>query len=338
MCKLDDSYPIMSRENDKIFDVRSLEAFQAAMSCGSMTGAARQLGIGQPTVTRLVKDLEADVGFQLFHRNGPRISPTDRGLRFYEEVHRLISGLRQIRDHADAIREDRLPAIDIAATPAMAGGLIGPALEALGADLPDYVNLQTMNAEYVVRALRNRTADLGIAAFPMEHLGLARHVICESRLVAVVASDTPLARAHHDRPLPLSVFANTRLITVGNAFRIRHAIDVALGEQGIAPARELSTNSSLNAIMVARSGLGAAIVDPVTAFGIPVDGVTILPLETPVPYFWGLLSEANRVFAPSQMRFVDAFRTACRDTIPDCTFHDPLDASLLKRIEQMLRT
>ena len=87
----------MSIENDKIFDFRTLEAFQAAMSCGSMTGAARQLGIGQPTVTRMVRDLETSVGFQLFHRNGPRITPTDRGLRFHEEVQRLTAGMHQIR-------------------------------------------------------------------------------------------------------------------------------------------------------------------------------------------------------------------------------------------------
>lgn len=308
------------------------------MSCGSMTGAAKQLGIGQPAVTRLVKELEADVGFQLFHRNGPRISPTDRGLRFHEEVQRLIAGLRQMRDRAEAIRDERLPAIDIAATPTMAGGLLGPTLHALGEDLPDHVNLQTMNAEHVARALRNRTADFGIAAFPMDYMGLTRHIICESRLVAAVASSSSVAEKYADRPVPLSLFETTRLVTVGNAYRVRHTIDGALEDAGVDPVQELSTNSSLNAVMAARSNVGVAIVDPVTAYGIPVEGVSILPLETPMPYFWGLLSDAARVFAPSQTRFVDAFATACQGTIADCILHDPTDADLLKQIAQQLRT
>ena len=92
----------MSTENNKQFDLKVLEAFQAAMSCGSMTRAATQLGIGQPAVTRMVKELEIAVGFPLFHRNGPRISPTDRGLQFYEEVQRVVAGVRQIGQRADA--------------------------------------------------------------------------------------------------------------------------------------------------------------------------------------------------------------------------------------------
>lgn len=338
MLNLDNDAAIMSRENDRIFDVRALEAFEAAMSCGSMTGAARKLGVGQPAVTRLVRDLEAEVGFQLFHRNGPRISPTDRGLRFHEEVQRVIAGLRQVRGRAEAIREERLPSLDIAATPTMAGGLIGPSLQALGDELPDHMDLQTMSAEHVVRAVRSRTSDFGVAAYPLDHMGLERHVICESRLVAVVSDSTPEAESKGVEPLPLSRLDGARLITVGNAYRIRHSIDLALEAERVRPAQTLSTNSSLNAMMAARSGLGIALVDPVTAFGIPVRGVTVLPISTEIPYFWGLFSAVDRAFAPSQMRFVEAFRTACQGIIPDCTFQDPQDPDLLKRVENLMRT
>lgn len=332
---MDNDGAIMSRENDKVFDLRALEAFEAAMACGSMTGAARQVGRGQPAVTRLIRDLESEVGFQLFHRNGPRISPTERGLKFYEEVKRVMAGLHQMRGRAEAIREDRLPALDIVATPTMSGGLIGPALQGLGAELPDQINLQTVSAEHVVRALRNRTADFGVAAYPLDHMGLTRHVICESRLVAVVAEDAPHSG---QETFDLKGLDGARLITVGNAYRIRHTINAVLQDEGIAPAQTLSTNSSLNAMMAARSGLGVALVDPVTAFGIPVQGVRVLPLSAPIPYVWGVFSDADRTFAPSQMRFVEAFATACQSTIPDCFFHDPQDADLMKRIGQLLRT
>ncbi len=267
-------------------------------------------------VTRMIKDLETAVGFQLFHRNGPRISPTDRGLRFHEEVQRIVAGLRQIGQRAEAIRTEKIASIDVAATPTMAAGLSGPALMALGEDLPQQVNVQTMNAEHVIRALRSRTADFGIAANPIDHAGIVRHVVCESRLVGVVAANSPLAEA--DRPLQLSIFADQRLITVGNAFRIRSTIDQALRAQGIKPPSEFTTNTSLNAVMAARSGLGVALVDPVTAHGVPVEGTRVLPLETRIPYVWGLLSDADRALSRHLSSFVDAFREACLATVPDC--------------------
>lgn len=307
---------MMSIENDKKFDLRVLEAFLAAMACGSMTKAAVSLGVGQPAVTRMIKELEAAVGFQLFHRNGPRISPTDRGLRFHEEVQRIVAGLRQIGQRAEAIRTEKIASIDIAATPTMAAGLLGPALMALGEDLPQQVNVQTMNAEHVIRALRSRTADFGLAADPIDHAGIVRHVVCESHLVGVVAAGSPLAEA--GRRLELSIFTDQRLITVGNAFRIRSTIDQALRAQGITPPSEFTTNTSLNAVMAARAGLGVALVDPVTAYGVPVEGTRLLPLETRIPYVWALLSDADRALSRHLGAFVEAYRQACVATVPDC--------------------
>ncbi|WP_279625822.1 LysR family transcriptional regulator [Labrenzia sp. OB1] len=327
----DDTY-MMSIVNNKKFDLKALEAFLAAMSCGSMTKAAAYLGVGQPAVTRMIKELEVAVGFQLFHRNGPRISPTDRGLRFHEEVQRVVAGLRQIGQRAEAIRTEKVASIDIAATPTMAAGLSGPALMMLAEDLPHQVNVQTMNAEYVIRALRSRTADFGIAANPIDHAGMVRHVVCESRLVGVVAENWPLASSPD--PLSLSVFAERRLITVGNAFRIRHAIDQAFQKLDISPPSEFATNTSLNAVMAARSGLGVAIVDPVTAYGVPVAGVKIVPLETRIPYVWELLSDADRALSRHLSAFVDAFRRACVATVPDCVVTSAGGDAVLADIHQ----
>uniref|UniRef100_UPI003100ADF6 helix-turn-helix domain-containing protein n=1 Tax=Neorhizobium sp. EC2-8 TaxID=3129230 RepID=UPI003100ADF6 len=60
-------------------DTKQLEAFIAVMSIGSMTGAAKALGKSQPVITRLIQDLEHDLGFSVLHRNGPRIAPTEQG-------------------------------------------------------------------------------------------------------------------------------------------------------------------------------------------------------------------------------------------------------------------
>ena len=83
----------MSIMHSNSFDIRQLEAFAAVMSAGSVTGAARLLGRSQPAVTRLIQDLEADIGYALLHRSGPRISPTARGLLFHAEVERHLASL-----------------------------------------------------------------------------------------------------------------------------------------------------------------------------------------------------------------------------------------------------
>ena len=238
------------------------------------------------------------------------------------KVQRLLSGLHQIGERATAIREGRVPAIDIAATPTMSGGLLAPALAGMGANLPGIVNLQTMNAEHMVRAVADRTADFGISAMPLEHAALECKVLCESQLVAAVAKNGSLDVAG---PLAIAALTDNRLLTVGNAYRIRSKINRTLADAGVTPASEIVTNSSLNALMAARAGLGIAIIDPVTAYGIPVDGIAIRPLEKTMPYVWGLFSAAGRTLPSELSSFVAGFRAACATTIPDCVFHDPAD-------------
>ncbi len=310
------------KEAPSQLDIRALQAFLAAMSTGSITGAAQLLGKSQPAVTRVVRELEEAVGFQLFHRNGPRISPTERGLLFHEEAVRLMAGMRQISSRATAIRDNIAASLDIVATPTMSGGLIAPALARLGEAQPDFINVQTMGAEHVVRSVHARTADIGVSSFPLDYAGLAIQAICERDCVGVVAQDDPLAR---HSVLPLASLAERRLVTVGNAFRLRRAIDRAISQAGIRPSSDFSTNTSLNAVMAARAGLGVAIIDPVTAFGIPVQGVKVLPLDVKIPYFWGLFSDAARVVSPLTRAFVDAFVQSCAAVIPDCRFHNPDD-------------
>lgn len=59
-------------------EIRQLEAFAAVMTTGSVTGAARLLERSQPAITRLVQELEAEIGYALFARSGPESLPRSR--------------------------------------------------------------------------------------------------------------------------------------------------------------------------------------------------------------------------------------------------------------------
>ena len=56
---------------------RHLEVFYAVMINGTVTAAARQLGVSQPSVTTTLKQAEANLGIQLFNRESGRLIPTE---------------------------------------------------------------------------------------------------------------------------------------------------------------------------------------------------------------------------------------------------------------------
>lgn len=143
-------------------DLRQLEAFAAIMSAGSITGAARLLGRSQPALTRLIQDLEVSLGFSLLHRSGPRVTTTEQGLRFYQEVEPVLAWLRQLRERADAIAADKPRSLSIASIASFSVGMLPAALRRLGlANLPGQVYIRTAIAEQVVQDIATQVSQIG---------------------------------------------------------------------------------------------------------------------------------------------------------------------------------
>ncbi|HWL69877.1 MAG TPA: LysR family transcriptional regulator [Geminicoccus sp.] len=295
-------------------DPGQLEAFVAVMSAGSITAAARLLQRSQPAVTRAIQELEASLGLALFSRNGPRIAPTEFGVRFHEEAERMLFGLRHLHERAQAIAAGMPRAIEIAAIPALASGLVPLALARLDPTLlPAQVHLQAASAEQVVRAILSRSADLGLASLPVDHPGVEVRWCGRVPCVAALAADDPLAA----RPrVAIRDFAGRRLVSMANPYRLRRRIDQALAASGTVPAAVTATNASSTALALIRAGGGIGIVEPVTALGAPLDGVVIRPLDVEIPFLWGVVLPLGRPVAPAVEHLVAALATAAITLLP----------------------
>jgi LysR family transcriptional regulator of abg operon len=76
--------------------------FVAVVECGSVRAAARKLGISQPTVTKSVRSLEAELHVQLLGRNSRGIVPTSSGRAFFTRARVAQSELRKAEEEAAA--------------------------------------------------------------------------------------------------------------------------------------------------------------------------------------------------------------------------------------------
>jgi DNA-binding transcriptional LysR family regulator len=72
-------------------ELRHLHYFVAVAEALSFTKAAKNLHLAQPSLTRQIKDLEAEIGVQLIDRSGQRISLTPEGEYFLREAKRLLA-------------------------------------------------------------------------------------------------------------------------------------------------------------------------------------------------------------------------------------------------------
>jgi len=313
-------------------ELRQLEAFAAVMSTGSVTGAAKLLTRSQPAISRLVQELEAEIGYPLFTRNGPRVTPTEQGFLLFEDAERALAGLRRIHERAAEIARGDAQPLLVAATSALSVGLLPQALrsvEARHGAAP--VQLRTASPEQVVHAVISGAVQLGASSLPLEHRGLQLHWIGELACVAVLPKKDPLAKL---ATVPLAALAQRRLITMSNPFRLRHRLDAVLAEAGRAPGQPgqhdalIETNSSINAQALVRAGLGVAVLEPLTALGAPLDGVAVRPLDTHIPFFFGVITPQSRPLTAPVRALADALLQAAA-ALPGFVQHDVAEHATL---------
>lgn len=80
--------------------LRAIETFVAVAETGGFAAAARQLEISAPSVTRIVSDLETDLGVMLLRRTTRQVTLTDIGRRYYEDAAVLLADLQIAEDTA----------------------------------------------------------------------------------------------------------------------------------------------------------------------------------------------------------------------------------------------
>jgi len=266
-------------------ELRQLEAFAAVMSTGSVTAAGRVLGRSQPAISRLLQELEAEIGYALFARSGPRVTPTEQGFLLYDDVERALASLQQIRGRAEEIARGQAKPLLLAATSALAAGLLPDALKRIESQAGAVrIQVRSASPERVVHAVLTGAAQLGATSLPLEHRGLTVHWIGQAACVAALPEDDALAALD---VVPVSALAERRLITMANPYRLRRRLDAALAPGGNAPGT-IETNSSVNALAAVRAGLGVSVLEPITAYGVPMPGVAIRPIDLDIPFFlWG---------------------------------------------------
>src|SRR5437879_4880245 len=81
---------VHSREGIKMDRLAAMEVFVRVIDCGSFSGAAKQLRVGQPAVSKSIAQLEDRLGVRLLLRSTHGLTATEAGRNFYKRAKRAI--------------------------------------------------------------------------------------------------------------------------------------------------------------------------------------------------------------------------------------------------------
>ena len=175
--------------------LKQLRAFCHAARHQSISRAAEQIFSSQPTVSRQIRTLEAELAVALFERSGPRITLTPAGARLHQLASPLVEGLDRLPDtFVEQYRNVPSGALNIAAGQTTASMVLPDYLRDFRHRHPDIrVNVRVADGRQRLRWLRAYEVDVVVTAVDLPPPDLEFRPVFSSELVFITPEDHPLA-------------------------------------------------------------------------------------------------------------------------------------------------
>ncbi|WP_191831216.1 LysR family transcriptional regulator [Pseudomonas fluorescens] len=231
-----------------------LKAFYMVARLGSITLAAKKLGLSQPTVTTQIRNLESQYAVELFYRGGRRLTLSDDGARLLPMVKTL---LQQEADIEFFLRNSGQGqgSLRIAAT---APYYILDLVKIFRERLPQVeVSVEIGNSQQVLELLEDYRVDLAASSQLLEDARLVRRVLGTDPLVVAVHRNHPLASRES---LPLSALAGHCLLVREQGSTTRKLTEQMLEEAGVKVGSMLEIGSRESIREAVLRNIGISII------------------------------------------------------------------------------
>ena len=157
-------------------DWNQLRAFLATAETGSLSAAARQLGLTQPTLGRQVSAIEERMGVTLFERGGKAMALTPTGLDLLAHARAMGAAAQALCLQAAGRSQEVAGVVTVSATDIVAVHLLAPLVNQLREQEPT-IAIEVISSDAMSDLLR-READIAIRHVKPEQPDLVARLIC----------------------------------------------------------------------------------------------------------------------------------------------------------------
>jgi DNA-binding transcriptional LysR family regulator len=284
---------------------KMIEAFRAAIVHGGISAGADALGMSQPSMSRLMAQLQDLVGFPLFVKHGRTVKPTDEALALMTKVQQSFLGLEEITRFSKQLRQQRLGRLSICAIPSIGHSVMPEVVEHLRSKYPDViVNLTISSYLEVARSVRNREADIGFTADQLS-IGDLESVAEFSADCVCIGTSTWLP-ANVEFLAPRDLLGKPFIAVTGNFQRQLDGL-MSSTERQLDVMVETSLFQTASELVL--RGMGISVVDALTGARHRLRGGMAVPLRPTIRYtVYATAMADTRLSKPAQelLRYLKA--------------------------------
>lgn len=254
-------------------DSRQLGYFREIVECGSLTAAARRLGIAQPSLSQHLRNLEADLGATLLLRTVKGVVPTDSGRILYRHAVAMTDLLRQAEQEVRQVEAVPTGRVTFALPASVSMALSVPLAETVRIELPQ-VRLCAVEAMsgHIKQWVGSGEIDIALL-YDVEELSdcTSRPLLHEDLHFYAAPDDWPLDEPPGS-PVPLQALNGLDLILPSPNHGLRRLVERVASAAGLDIRVVVEMDSLQQIKMLVARGSGYTILSPAAVHDLEAVG------------------------------------------------------------------
>ncbi|MEO9682356.1 MAG: LysR substrate-binding domain-containing protein [Tateyamaria sp.] len=284
--------------------LRQFEALMAVIHNSTVTSAAKELGISQPAVSRLLTDLKQTLGFSLFDRRGGQLVPTQEVRFLQADIQRVLDLMDQIGEVSQSITERKAGHIKIACLPGFATSHLPMVVAQFLKDRPGVsITIEPDRPERILEWMIDEQFDFGITDGFRGHSAVVSRDI-HMRTVCIFPKGHILG--HHDEITP-TLLCDEKIIHTRRDSNFFQRLENAFLAENTHLMTLVETRQFTAACELVSNGLGVAIVSEMDAVKFANRNIEIRPFVPSIPHRLSLVRPILKQPSAITLEFIDAF-------------------------------
>jgi len=238
----------------KNLTLRQIRIFMSAAKHASFTRAAEELHITAPAVSLQIKEMEDDIGVNLFTREKRKVELTSAGEYFLLYARRVSSTLNEATTMMERFRGTQLRRLKIGVV-STAKYFLPQMLLEFKKDFPNLqIKIEARNRQQLVELLRDGEIDIAIMGLPPKEIDTRAEPFAKHPHVFIASPNNPLASKSN---IPADVLTQYEMISREPGSGTRLIMEKYFSEHNIAPivSMEMSSNETIKRAVMADLGI-----------------------------------------------------------------------------------
>lgn len=246
-------------------DFKPLHYVLAIAEKRSISAAARQLGISQPSLTNYLHNLTGQLGVDLFERNESGFVPTYAGERYIASARQMLVVAGELKNIVPRAQERVIRVT----CPPFEGSYIHPFAIRRFREIYPEVNILMLETNDMAELLRSGQADVAVTSSVLPGKDFVYRRLVRDEILLVTAKDHPVGkhavwRENCSYPwVDINLLHGESFILLFPYQRTRMLSDALLERERIVPRVLMQTRSVLTSIRVASTGAGVCFAPAV---------------------------------------------------------------------------